>query len=82
MNVRVKRTSANEAYIIKNMYPLYLHDLSEHYQTYPNLHGIYEESGTIQTLEEQYGVQNIWWEKPDTLFPYLILPTTDLQDLC
>ncbi|GIN86201.1 hypothetical protein J6TS2_25870 [Heyndrickxia sporothermodurans] len=27
MNVHVKLTAKNEAYIIKNMYPLYLHDL-------------------------------------------------------
>ncbi|MGE6256986.1 hypothetical protein ACQKCU_03590 [Heyndrickxia sporothermodurans] len=60
MNVHVQLTTKNEAYIIKNMYPLYLHDLSGHYGNLPNRHGIYETADHIQTLREQYDVQNIW----------------------
>jgi aminoglycoside 6'-N-acetyltransferase I len=58
--------------IIKNLYPLYLHDLSEHYEDFPNEYGIYEEE-PIKTLTEQYEVQNIWFEKPNVLFPYIIM---------
>lgn len=73
MNIKVQLTSKEESHIIKNIYPLYLYDLSEHYVRYPNVHGIYEESDDFKTLSDQYEVQNIWWEKPDSLYPYLIL---------
>ncbi|MBZ9686322.1 GNAT family N-acetyltransferase [Clostridium estertheticum] len=58
--------------IIKNIYPLYLHDLSEHYEDLPNEYGIYDEK-TIKTLAQQYEVQNVWFEKPNVLFPYIIM---------
>jgi len=73
MECCVRLTGKDEAYIIKNMYPLYLHDLSEHYGNYPNKHGIYEDDDDYTTLKEQYDVQQIWWEKPGCLFPYLIV---------
>ncbi|WP_211748682.1 GNAT family N-acetyltransferase [Paenibacillus sp. Marseille-Q4541] len=73
MTIKVLLTNKNDAYIIKNLYPLYLYDLSEHYVSYPNSHGIYEDSEEYKTLNDQYEVQNIWWEKPDCLYPYLIL---------
>lgn len=72
MKIKVQLTSKRESYIIKNIYPLYLYDLSEHYVRFPNIHGIYEDSNEYKTLNDQYEVQNIWWEKPDCLFPYLI----------
>lgn len=73
MKIEVKLTNKNEAYIIKNMYPLYLHDLSGHYGHMPNRHGIFEDSQDYATLQDQYDVQNSWWEKPNCLYPYLIL---------
>ncbi|MGF7050749.1 putative acetyltransferase [Paenibacillus sp. DS2015] len=73
MKIKLQLTSKNEAYIIKNLYPLYLYDLSEHYVRFPNIHGIYEDSDECRTLGDQYEVQNIWWEKPGCLYPYLIL---------
>ncbi|MBU3127883.1 GNAT family N-acetyltransferase [Clostridium tagluense] len=57
--------------IIKNIYPLYLHDLSEHCGDLPNEYGIYEEE-PMKTLADQYEVQNIWFEKANVLFPYII----------
>ncbi|NOU81844.1 hypothetical protein GC101_23560 [Paenibacillus sp. LMG 31459] len=77
MNIEVKLTGLNEAYIIKNMYPLYLHDLSGHYGLVeghtPNRHGIFEDDDEYRTLADQYEVQNIWWEKPGILYPFLIM---------
>jgi aminoglycoside 6'-N-acetyltransferase I len=73
MNIDVKLTDKNDAYIIKNLYPLYLHDLSGHHGTFPNCHGIYEDTDDFITLQDQYVVQNVWWEKPGCLFPFLIL---------
>lgn len=76
MKIEVELTGANEAYIIKNLYPLYLHDLSGHYGLteghIPNQHGIFEEDDEYRTLADQYEVQNIWWEKPGILYPFLI----------
>jgi len=68
-NINIMLAEQGEAYIIKNMYPLYLHDLSGHYGLtpghIPNVHGIFEDSNDYRTLSDQYDVQNIWWEKPN-----------------
>ncbi|QSF47161.1 hypothetical protein [Paenibacillus tianjinensis] len=75
MNLTVEPAEQHEAHIIKNLYPLYLHDLSGHYGftegTVMNPHGIFEDEPEIRTLAQQYDVQNIWWEKPGILFPFL-----------
>ncbi|MBY0011169.1 GNAT family N-acetyltransferase [Paenibacillus typhae] len=75
MNLTVELAAPHEAYIIKNLYPLYLHDLSGHYGLNTGLvlneHGIYEEEPEIRTLAQQYEIQNIWWEKPGCLYPFL-----------
>ncbi|MBD2848623.1 GNAT family N-acetyltransferase [Paenibacillus sp. IB182496] len=72
MKIKVQLTNKHDAYIIKNLYPLFLYDLSEHYVSFPNIHGIYEDSDEYTTLQEQYEVQHIWWEKPECLYPFLI----------
>lgn len=72
MEVKVVLVNDENSNIIKNIYPLYLHDLSEHYGNLPNEYGIYEDE-PMKTLIEQYDVQNIWFEKPDILFPYIIM---------
>ncbi len=58
--------------LIKNIYPLYLYDLSEIHGNVPNEYGIYED-GPIKTLAEQYEVQNDWFENLDYLFPYITM---------
>lgn len=73
MKIDVQLTDINKSYIIKNLYPLYLYDLSGHYDKLPNIHGIYEDNDDFRTLSDQYEAQNIWWEKPAILFPYLIV---------
>lgn len=74
--INIKLAEQGEAYIIKNLYPLYLHDLSGHYGLtpghIPNVHGIFEDSNDYRTLSDQYDVQNIWWEKPNYLYPFVI----------
>lgn len=71
MNVNVILVNKDSSNILKNMYPLYLHDIAEIYGTLPNEYGIFED-GPIKTLIEQYEVQNIWFEKEDILFPFII----------
>lgn len=74
MNVEVILATKENAKIIKNMYPLYLHDLSEIYGNVPNEYGIYEEGiEPIKTLGEQYDIQNPWFEHPGILFPYITM---------
>jgi len=60
-----------EKYIINNIYPLYLHDLSEVWERKTNRYGVFENDDT-RTLIEQNRVFDIWWEHPNILFPYLI----------
>ena len=72
MEVKVVLANEENANIIKNIYPLYLHDLSEFYGDVPNEYGIYEDE-PIKTLAEQYNVQNVWFQKPNKLFPFIIM---------
>jgi aminoglycoside 6'-N-acetyltransferase I len=71
MNVTVNLSGETDGYIIKNLYPLYLHDLSEFSDTLPNEHGILEPDA-VRTLSEQGEVQNIWWQRRGKLLPFLI----------
>lgn len=73
MKIEVVLTNKENSYIINNIYPLYLHDLSEHYGNVPNKHGVYEESNDYKTISQQNEVFDIWWEKPNCLYPFLIL---------
>jgi len=71
MEIQCVLADNNTANIIRNLYPLYLHDLSEFNGTLPNEYGIYEDE-EIKTLEQQYNVQDVWFENPENLFPYII----------
>jgi predicted acetyltransferase len=72
MEIDVVLANEQNSNIIKNIYPLYLHDLSEVYGNVPNEYGIYEDE-PIKTLSEQYDVQNIWFQKPNLLLPFIIM---------
>ncbi len=69
--IEVKLATEQTANTIRNLYPLYLYDLSEIYGNKPNEYGIYEEED-IKTLSEQYHNQDIWFQNPQFLFPYII----------
>lgn len=71
MKVTVHLTDPGTRFIINNLYPLYLHDLSEIWGWSPNAYGLFEDN-SILTLEEQNKVFDIWWSEPSILFPYLI----------
>ncbi len=75
MEIQVVLSDQDNAYLIKNMYPLYLHDLSAFSTALPNEHAILEPT-PVKTLIEQGEVQHNWWEKPDVLFPFLIVVET------
>lgn len=71
MNVSISLTDQSTKYIVNNLYPLYLHDLSEIWGWKPNKYGVYEDDET-STLSEQNKVFDIWWENESILYPYLI----------
>lgn len=71
MKIDVQLCSKENKFMINNIYPLYLHDLSGIGGTKPNRFGVYEEN-EMMTLSEQNTVFDIWWEKPSVLFPFLI----------
>lgn len=71
MNIEVNLATNKNGFIIKNMYPLYLHDIAGIHGTLPNQYGIFEEEH-VTTLQEQYDIQQVWFEHQDELFPYLI----------
>jgi len=71
MNVTTTLSTADDAYIVKNLFPLYVHDLSEFSGERPNVHGVLE-PGAVATLSAQGDVQDVWWRKPDALFPFII----------
>lgn len=72
MKIEIILADNTNGFIIKNMYPLYLHDLAGIHGTLPNEYGIFED-GPVRTLAEQYDVQQVWFENPDLLFPYLFM---------
>jgi predicted acetyltransferase len=72
MKIDIKLADNTNGFIIKNMYPLYLHDLAGIHGTLPNEYGIFEEE-PIRTLAEEYDIQQIWFDNPNLLYPYLIM---------
>lgn len=72
MEVTLNLTDQSTKFIINNLYPLYLHDLSEIWGWKPNKYGVFEDDETL-TLNEQNKVFDIWWSKQSILFPYLIM---------
>ncbi|OAB38294.1 acetyltransferase [Paenibacillus macquariensis subsp. defensor] len=71
MQVTINLTDESTKFIINNLYPLYLHDLSEIWGWKPNKYGVFEDDETL-TLNEQNKVFDVWWSKQSILFPYLI----------
>lgn len=72
MQIEIKLVDNTNSFIIKNMYPLYLHDISGIHGILPNEYGIFEEE-PVRTLAEQYDIQQAWFENPNLLYPYLIM---------
>jgi aminoglycoside 6'-N-acetyltransferase I len=75
MQVEVRESTSETAHVIRNLYPLYLHDLSAFNGVAPNAHGSCEPASTVRTLAQQgdLAYQTVWWEKPGVLFPLLVL---------
>ena len=74
VRVNVVPSTPESAHVIRNLYPLYHHDLSEFSGARPNAHGVYEPDPSVRTLAEQGNLpyQNAWWQKPGVLHPFLV----------
>ena len=75
MKVDLRLSSDEDGYIIKNLWPLYQHDVSEFDagMPKPNRHGLFGVGDDVMTLATHAEMQNAWWSDPEALFPYLIL---------
>ncbi len=73
MDVELKLSADDDARVIRNLWPLYQHDLSEFDKTLPNRHGIFSDDDQTTTLAQHVGSLDPWWKDPDSLFPYLII---------
>jgi len=72
MKVELKLTDEKDAHIIKNLFPLYQHEVSEFEGCKPNRHGLVFMDDNVRTLAE-VSPGTSWWKEPEALFPYLIL---------
>lgn len=61
-----------DAAAIRNLYPLYLHDVSAYERKTPNRHGVLSDDDSLRTWGELLDRNSAWWERPGVLFPYLI----------
>ena len=71
-NVELLLTTKADAQPIRNLYPLYLHDIASYEHRPPNRHGVLADDDDARTWDEVLEGQAAWWEKPGVLFPYLI----------
>ncbi|MBK8233673.1 MAG: GNAT family N-acetyltransferase [Candidatus Eisenbacteria bacterium] len=73
MSVELRLSTAEDAHIVQNLWPLYQHDLSRFEGTVPNRHGIFNDDDATMTLAQHAVSMEPWWKDPSALFPYLIL---------
>jgi predicted acetyltransferase len=68
--VILEKMPAEQAYILQNLYPCYIHELSEFLGAFPNKHGLFESEDIAYYDRETF--LKIWWQHSDQLFPFLI----------
>jgi len=73
MKFELRLTDDTNAYIVKNLWPLYVHEIAAHSETVPNKHGVLLNDDSVADLGSQGETQKAWWKNSSTLFPYLIL---------
>lgn len=73
LKVELRLSAGEDAQVIKNLWPLYQHDLSAFDGAVPNRHGIFSDNDEMTTLAEQMTSLDPWWQDSASLFPYLIV---------
>ncbi len=72
MKVELELTDATSAVLVKNLWPLYVHEISEYNHQVPNPHGLLIDDEQVTTIADQAETQRGWCKRADSLFPYLI----------
>lgn len=72
MKTTLTLSSNEDAYLIKNFWPLYVHDIAAYEPMQTNTHGLLGVGESIETIAQQCDELNTWWGDPKALFPYLI----------
>lgn len=72
MKVRIEPHTSGSP-VLGNLWPLYVHDLSEFDAKDPNRHGVLGEDDGVRTIAEQALRQDTWSSEPQALFPYIIM---------
>lgn len=70
--VTLELTTEADAAPLRNLFPLYLHDLAAYEPKPPNRHGILSDDDAVRTWGELMETNAAWWRRPGVLFPYLI----------
>ncbi|MEQ8848299.1 hypothetical protein [Botrimarina sp.] len=75
MNVVLKLADRDDARVIKNLWPLYQHDVSQFDAGFvPNRHGLFNPDDGVASWKRHTDEAIAgWWGAPESLFPYLIL---------
>lgn len=70
--VRLKLSTRDDAHVIKNLWPLYQHDVSKFDGAIPNRHGVFCDDDKTTQLAQHVDSLDPWWSDSKSLFPYLI----------
>jgi predicted acetyltransferase len=73
MKVELKLSANDDSLIIRNLWPLYQHDVSKFDGAVPNRYGIFSNDDETTTLAKHATSLDPWWRDPESLFPYLIM---------
>ena len=65
---KLELTTSEDAHTIRNLWPLYVHDISTYDGQAPNPHGVF---GAAEDVRDWNGPGD-WWSKTQFLFPYLV----------
>lgn len=72
MKVELRLSAGDDAQVIKNLWPLYQHEVSEFDGARTNRHGVFNDDPLVATLEQHAASMDPWWGDAGALFPYLI----------
>jgi aminoglycoside 6'-N-acetyltransferase I len=74
VNVQLRLSSSADAYVIKNLWPLYQHDVSEFATDLViNRHGLFGVDDGVRSWDGHGDRNDAWWRAPRSLFPYLVV---------
>ncbi len=71
-SVTLKLTDTDDRDIIRNLWPLYQHEVSAFHGEPPNAYGLFGADDNVRTLAQHLDSLDPWWREPQDLFPYLI----------